>query len=193
MTREDRGMAPHPSPRSPQFSVAELSALRLDGDVRLATRDTFVPIAMPLNEVVRAEATAAWIPPGYAAIFTTAAWIHGALPREPSTYHAQLVENSPKGRVWRAGVVIRTWPIPEADLVSIGGVLVSGVERTFYDLARAYLTEPPNVDISRALAWFLTREHARERILAWLASGRRLRYTRMVAELVQDEVTRYTS
>jgi len=192
MAREDRGMAPHAFPGSTPLSVAEVSALRLDGELRRATRDAFAPIGMPVNDVVRAQTAASWLPPGHAAVFTTAAWIHGALPSEPHTYFAQLVEGAPKKRIWRAGVTIRSWPIPRTDLVTLGGTPVTSIERTFYDLARVHLGEPRD-DLARALAWFLARDELRERILAWLAAGRRLRYTRMVAELVHDEVTRYTS
>lgn len=185
-------MAPHAYPGPTPFSPTEISALRLDGELHPITRDAYATPAMPINDIVRAQSTAGWLPPGHAAVFTTAAWIHGALPREPGTYYAQLRAGAPKKRIWRAGVAIRSWPIPESDLVSLGGTMVTSIERTFYDLARVYLKEPSE-DLARALAWFLAREHLRERILAWLARGRRLRYTRMVAAMVHDEVTRYTS
>ncbi|GGO60149.1 hypothetical protein GCM10010910_04840 [Microbacterium nanhaiense] len=185
-------MAPHAFPGSTALSAAEISAALLDGELRPATRDACASIAMPTNEIVRAESAAGWLPPGHAAVFTTAAWIHGALPREPLTYHAQLVEGAPKRRVWRAGVTIRSWPIPRTDLVVLGGTNVTSLERTFYDLARVHLADPRD-EIARALAWFLARAELRERILVWLAAGRRLRYTRMVAAMVHEEVTRYTS
>ncbi|GGF29524.1 hypothetical protein GCM10010922_00640 [Microbacterium sorbitolivorans] len=186
-------MAPHAFPGSSPLAVAELSAMRLDGELRPATRDAFAPVAMPLNEMVRAQSAAGWLPPGHAAVFTSAAWIHGAVPREPLTHFAQLQEGAPKKRLWRAGVTIRSWPVPAADLVTLGGVSVTSPERTFYDLARVYVGAPDD-ELARALAWFLARDTLRERILAWLRQpGRRLRYTRTVARLVQDEVTRYTS
>jgi hypothetical protein len=192
MARDDRGLAPHAFPGSSTLTIAELSAMRLDGDLRPATRDALAPIAMPLNDIVRAQSSAAWLPPGHAAVFVSAAWIHGALPREPYTHHAQLRASAPKKRIWRAGVTIRSWPVPESDVVSLGGVSVTSVERTFYDLARVHLGSPDE-GLARALAWFLARGELRDRILVWLSAGRRLRYTRMVAALVQDEVTRYTS
>ena len=185
-------MAPHAFPGSTPLSVAEISSARLDGELVPATRHALAPVAMPPNELVRAQSAASWLPPGHAAVFTTAAWIHGAVPREPDTYHAQLVEGAPKKRVWRAGVTIRSWPIPQADLVVLGGTRVMSIERTFYDVARVHLGVP-HEDLARTLAWFLAREELRDRILQWLAAGRRLRYTRMVAAMVHDEVTRYTS
>lgn len=167
--------------------------MRLDGELRPATRDALAPIAMPMNEFVRAQSAESWLPPGHAIVFMSAAWIHGALPREPLTHFAQLKEGAPKKRTWRAGVTIRSWPLAASDLVTLGGVSVTSLERTFYDLARVYVSAP-NDELARALAWFLARVELRARILAWLRiPGRRLRYTRTVARLVQDEVTRYTS
>lgn len=183
--------------RSPvPLSVAELSAAALDGDLQRVSRTAYAPIRLPASEIVRARAAREVLTGGLAAVGITAAWIHGVTPHEPDPHHVQRIEDAPARRHWQAGVVVHTWPLPRADALEIAGTHVATLERTFYDLARAAFTGGADAAHRDAIGWFARHSELHPRLIEWLNRGRRLRYTKRAAQLLepgQDDVTRYTS
>lgn len=65
-----------------EFSVAELSSARLDGEL-LAVGDGFAPIGDPVDARHRAAALLGDVPPGCTIVGRSAAWLHGAGGRCP--------------------------------------------------------------------------------------------------------------
>jgi hypothetical protein len=65
-----------------EFSVAELSAARLDGEL-FAVGDAFAPVGEPIDARHRAAALLGDVPPGYTIVGRSAAWLHGAGGRCP--------------------------------------------------------------------------------------------------------------
>lgn len=185
-------MLPYALGAQAPLSHAELTAAVLDGDLVPVSRRAYSPTAMPPSAVVRAAAAGAMVPNAHAAVRTTAAWIHGALPEEPDPHHVQRIAGEPASRLLRAGVAVHLWPLPAEDLTTMGGVRVTTLERTCYDVARETLLGDDGAS-ARAFAWFRASDDLRDALLTWLTAGRRLAYTRRIAAILQEDVTRYTS
>ena len=166
------------------LSVAELSAALIDGDLARVSRTAYASSALPPSVLLRASAAREFVPDGYAATRTTAAWIHGALTREPDPHHAHVLEGVPLKRHWRAGLVAHTWRVPIVDVTSIATTRVTTIERTYYDVARESIEDPENSDAAEALEGFLELTEHHEDFLAWLSQGRRLNFTRQVAAIL---------
>ncbi|MGO1234510.1 MAG: hypothetical protein ACTHY8_01050 [Microbacterium gubbeenense] len=177
-------MAPSALIAGSPLSIAELTAATLDGDLARVSRTAYASTALPDSVGLRASAAREFVPDGYAATWTTAAWIHGALEREPDPHHAHILEGSPAKRHWRGGLVAHSWPLPLIDVAVIAGTPVSTFERTCYDVARESIEDPSSADASLALAGFLALAERRADVLAWLAQGRRLKFTKQVAEIL---------
>lgn len=177
-------MAPFSLVAGSLLSIAELTAATLDGDLTRVSRTAYASSALPPSSALRASAAREFVPDGYAATWTTAAWIHGALDREPDPHHAHILEGTPARRHWRGGLVAHSWPVPLTDVTSIAGTPVSTFERTYYDVARASIEDPSSSDAARALDGFLLLVERHADVLAWLTQGRRLKFTKQVAAII---------
>ncbi|MGO1838889.1 MAG: hypothetical protein ACTH0E_05145 [Candidatus Microbacterium stercoravium] len=177
-------MAPSALLAGSPLSVAELSAALLDGDLARVSRTAYASSALPPSVLLRASAAREFVPDGYAATRTTAAWIHGALAREPDPHHAHVLEGVPLRRHWRHGLIAHTWRVPLVDVTSIATTRVTTLERTYYDVARASIEDPTSSDATEALEGFLGLREHHDDFLAWLSQGRRLKFTKQVAALL---------
>jgi hypothetical protein len=118
-----------------QFSVAERSALRLDGEcVPLGLSD--VPVGMPIGPAERAASlAAATCRYDLVVELRSAAWVHGAAVGVPSPLTLAMdVERT--GRRSLHSPAPREVRFRRADLERIGGVLVTTPLRTAFDLLR---------------------------------------------------------
>lgn len=179
-------MTPYAYRTDAPLSAAELSAAALDGELWRVTRTAYASALRPGSALSRAEASRDIVPGDHAAVRTTAAWIHGALPAEPDPHHIQQLADVPSRRHWRGGVIAHSWPVPRRDVQLIGGVHVTTVERTYYDVGRAVLEDPDDRGCARAMSWFQERAELHSRIRTWLAQGRRLRFTGQLSRLLSE-------
>lgn len=121
----------HPFLTEEAFSIAELSALKLDGEV-FTFRTGFHSIAEFPDAALRASSLQ--LPNRVIAERFTASWIYGA--RQNLTLPVQLCMNirartrAPRGR----DVTVREVVIENSEVVSIGETLVTSPLRTILDL-----------------------------------------------------------
>ena len=130
-----------------QFSVAERSALRLDGEcVPLGLSD--VPVGVPVGPADRAASLAAATGRHDLVVeLRSAAWVHGALRRMPSPL-SLAVDVGRTGRRKLRSPAPREVRFRPADLDRIGGVLVTTPLRTAFDLLRL---APGSEDVAATL------------------------------------------
>ena len=134
-----------------QFSEAERSALRLDGEcVPLGL--TVVPVDVPVVPAVRAASLSAAVAKHDLVVdLRTAAWVHGAVQQLPRPLtlavdvsrarRTKLVAPPPREARFRAD-----------DLVRLGGVLVTTPLKTAFDLLRLdQAQDHPAEEIAAAL------------------------------------------
>ena len=117
------------------LSPAELSAARLDGHLS-AVGEGFMPTDAPETAAHRVAVAAQGIPSALALCRQTAAWVHGAGSMEPAVRHVQRVGPRRLRIDLPRGVLLHDLMCPPEDLVTIGGIAVTGVCRTLSDLAR---------------------------------------------------------
>jgi hypothetical protein len=130
-----------------QFSVAERSALRLDGEcVPLGLSD--VPVGVPIGPAERA-ASLAGATARYALVaeLRTAAWVHGAL-QELATPLSLAIDVERTARRTLHSPAPREVRFRREDLQLLGGVLVTVPLRTAFDLLRLV---PGTEDVATAL------------------------------------------
>lgn len=117
------------------LSPTERSVLRLDGEI-VPLGLTDVPVGVPLVPAVRA---ASLVPATEAHDLVlelrTAAWVHGAVEALPQPL-ALAVDVARVGRVKLGTPAPREVRFRAADLVRLGGVLVTTPLRTAFDLVR---------------------------------------------------------
>ena len=120
-----------------EFSVAELTAARLDGEL-LAVGDGFAPVGAPVDSRHRAAALLADVPPGYTVVGRSAAWLHGAGGRCPVP--VEIGGSGPAARWERPYRSVRTMRIrlDQRLRILVGGLELSTLSPigTAIDLAR---------------------------------------------------------
>ena len=139
----------------PVFAFRELRAHGLDrrwlasalasGDVVEVVRGAYAPAALLHDPLAVARAAAMVLPPHVVACRGLAAAIHGVDPRGPGRDDrpvalqglVPVANRTPH----RSGATIFEAPLPDGDVVEVGGVLVTTPERTALDCAR-YLSPP---------------------------------------------------
>ncbi|MBC3760686.1 hypothetical protein ACUN7V_09950 [Quadrisphaera oryzae] len=139
----------------PAFALRDLKDLGLDrrwlaaavatGDVVEVVRGAYVPAVRLGDPLAVARAAALVLPPHVVACRGLAAMIHGVDPRGPGRDDSPLgvqglVPAANRTPRWR-GVSIFEAPLPDGDVMDVGGVLVTTPERTALDCAR-YLSPP---------------------------------------------------
>lgn len=178
--------------RGGRLSVAELSALRLDGTLH-EVGDAYMPSDLPETAAARALSLAPLLRAGLAASGPSAAWVHGAGDRPPPRHHARPFAGRRLRPPSDARLTVHESPVRQDDLVVIGGVRIVAVVETVVDLARTAhlpgvapwltaLVSPHPRDAEQALNRLRTRVRM---------PGKR-RAIRLLAEVYED-VTRYTS
>lgn len=146
-----------------RLSPAELSAARLDGHL-VELGEAYIPADAVETRALRAGSLAGLLGDTLAATHLSAAWIHGALHDPPTRHTVQRAVPRRLHQVIGRRLRYRDLCVDAADLLRIGGVLVTSPERTLADLSR--LSEPDCVAAARmmadadpalpqrALAWF---------------------------------------
>jgi len=177
-----------------RLSLPELSAARLDGHV-VELGEGYIPADLVECGPTRAASIAAIVPSGCAASGPTAAWVHGAGDAPPVRHHVRrIVTRRIRPAPDRRLVFHDTLLAPES-VVAIGGLPVMTPVRTMVDLALATNRDADSLSWMRALE-NLMPGIAREADAVLLLMRRVPGATRAFAALAdvsQDEVTRYTS
>lgn len=118
-----------------RLALAELSAACLDGDL-VELGDAYIPADAVETRGLRAASLTGVLGETLAATHLSAAWIHGALPAPPARHTVQRAVPRRLHRVPDRRLVYRDQAVDPADLVRIGGVLVTSGTRTLCDLVR---------------------------------------------------------
>ena len=117
------------------FSLAELSALRLDGDL-YALGDGFCLLDTPEDPTLRARSVLGMRSGRLIAELGTAAWIWGASPTMPRS-HELCADHALRSRpAARAALVVREVRFDPSDVTALDGWRVTIPLRTAVDLAR---------------------------------------------------------
>lgn len=136
------------------LSIAELSAVRLDGDLR-ECGGAFLALDEPDLPAARAQAVRSLAPDGPLLVeHLSAAWVHGFIPTPP-TIGRFAVSMAERGKVKPPlPFQLREVVISAAEVQLIGGVPVTTPERTCLDLLR-------DADLADAVAISIVAECVR--------------------------------
>ncbi|MWV49759.1 hypothetical protein GRS96_10795 [Rathayibacter sp. VKM Ac-2803] len=115
--------------------LAELCAARLDGEL-IAIDEGYLVADLPLGPAERAAALLAVLPRGTVADRRSAAWIHGATIDPPRIHSASIDRRNRLHPPVLSRVRYHEVRLTDADVLVIGGCLVTTPERTLIDLAR---------------------------------------------------------
>jgi len=118
-----------------QLSPAELSAARLDGHL-VELGEAYIPADAVETQSLRAGSLRSLLGDTLAATHLSAAWIHGALHEPPARHTVQRAVPRRLHHVVGRRLLYRDLCVDPADLLRIGGVLVTSAERTLADLSR---------------------------------------------------------
>jgi hypothetical protein len=178
--------------------VAELSALRLDGEA-FALDEAVIAVDEPELAVNRAIALRGLLTERMVAELDTALWLHGCR-AEPPLVHTAAVGRQVRGRVLSTTrVAVRETKVPDDEVVELAGIRLTSRGRTVVDLAlldplsaereaaaRELCRSPGTADAAATIALRLGHApgklRALERIRGWSRPGP-----------AQPALTRYTS
>ena len=118
-----------------RLSPAELSAARLDGHL-VELGEAYIPADAVETQSLRAGSLRSLLGDTLAATHLSAAWIHGALHEPPARHTVQRAVPRRLHHVVGRRLLYRDLCVDPADLLRIGGVLVTSAERTLADLSR---------------------------------------------------------
>lgn len=132
----DGGMAKLPSVLSTEdLPLAELCAARLDGEL-FAIDDAWTPVDEPDLPALRAAVVATRAPRALIVERLSAAWVHGALDAPPRLAQFCVPNSERVALVDAPASVIREVRIDDVDIVRLGGVPCTSIDRTAFDLLR---------------------------------------------------------
>ncbi len=118
-----------------RLSQAELSAARLDGHL-VELGEAYIPADAVETRELRAGSLRGLLGDTLAATHLSAAWVHGALHDPPARHTVQRAVARRLHQVIGRRLLYRDLSVDPADLMSIGGVLVTVPVRTLADLSR---------------------------------------------------------
>jgi hypothetical protein len=175
-----------------RLSGAELSAARLDGHV-VELGEGYIPADAVETSALRGGSLIGLLGASLAATHLSAAWVHGALPQPPSRHTVQRAVPRRIHQVVDRRLVYRDLQVAGADLIRVGGALVTTPERTLADLARI----ADDLHARAALLLSDAEPGLAARATAWLEQHRSLpgkraalAFLRGLAVRDQEEVTR---
>ncbi|MFF8187622.1 type IV toxin-antitoxin system AbiEi family antitoxin [Microbacterium sp. NPDC016588] len=163
-----------------RLSLAELTAACLDG-LLTPIGEGFMPADAVETAWMRARSLAPLVGAKWAAVRSSAAWIHGGAGLEPARHHLQRASAERVRPPRNTGVVTHDVRIAPADVVTIAGVLVASPERTLVDLARS----ADEADVTAARAWGLAEPRLVAEAQRWLARHPRFPYGRRADEVLR--------
>jgi len=154
-----------------RLALTELSAACLDG-VLVPLGEGFIPADAVETAWMRARSLAPLLGQRWAAVRTSAAWVHGGMPAEPSRHHLQRAGMARVRAHHTARAAYHDVRLPAADTTALAGVHLSTPGRTLADLARS------GDERERAVAssWAASDPEARAQAGAWLARHPRFPY-----------------
>ncbi|MBM7504921.1 hypothetical protein ACFPER_15405 [Agromyces aurantiacus] len=115
--------------------LAELCAARLDGElVRIGTG--WCPVDEPDLPALRAAAVASRLPPPLIVERRSAAWVHGGLPAPPAVAQFCVPHESRVAARNDPSSTVREVTITAAEVVELGRIRCTSLDRTVFDLAR---------------------------------------------------------
>ena len=166
--------------------LAELCAARLDGEL-VAIGTGWCPVDEPDLPSLRAAAVAPRLPAPLIVERRSAAWVHGALPSPPSVTECCVphdervaVRNDPTRSV-------REVAITDVEIVELGGIRCTSIERTAFDLLRdAAADDGSTVDVVRALV--AIAPSTAERVLERIESAHRLPHKALALRRLAEAV-----
>lgn len=148
------------------LSVAELSALRLDGEA-FPLGDSLIVADAPVTAWHRAMALAALVGPKLVVERESALWVHGHLLVAPAV-HTVCLRRDRRTRVGTPRrLIVRETNVLESELVRIAGIAVTTPARTLVDLALH--PESPRTEVLEAVARLVATQpgaHAEAVVLA---------------------------
>ena len=116
------------------FPVAELSALRLDGEA-FALDEAVIAVDEPELAVNRAIALRGLLSERMVAELDTALWVHGCRPWPPLV-HTASVRRDVRGRLLSTPrVSLRETTVPDDEVVELAGIRLTSPPRTVVDVA----------------------------------------------------------
>jgi hypothetical protein len=114
--------------------VAELSALRLDGEA-FALDEAVIAVDEPELAENRARALAALLDVRMTAELDTALWVYGCVDQPPAVHTASITKAA-RGRLLSSTRVhLRETTVPDAEVAVLSGVRVTSRARTVVDVA----------------------------------------------------------
>lgn len=116
------------------FPVAELSALRLDGDA-FALDEAVIAVDEPEIAENRARALAGVLDERMVAELDTALWVYGCLDEAPRLHTASIGKLARGRVVSTVRVKVRETTVAEDQLTQLGGIRVTSRPRTLIDVA----------------------------------------------------------
>jgi hypothetical protein len=132
------------------FPVAELSALRLDGEA-FALDEAVIAVDEPELAVNRAAALAGLFTPRMVAELDTALWVYGCLDRPP-VVHTGSIRRDARGRLLSTTrVSLRETTVADEELVALAGIRLTSQARTAVDVALLDEVSPEREAAVRAL------------------------------------------
>jgi len=178
-----------------RLSTAELSAACLDGHL-VGLGDAYIPADAVETAALRAGSLRGILRDTLAATHVSAAWIHGATHAPPARHTVQRAVPRRLHHVHGLRLVYRDLAVDPADLLSIGGVLVTTLVRTLADVAR--VDDSEHLAAAEALA--TSRPGLADDAIRWVEAHGRLPNKRSALVLLrtlarrgeggQDDVTR---
>lgn len=115
--------------------LAELCAARLDGEL-MRIGAGWCPVDEPDLPGLRAAAVVPRLPPPLIVERRSAAWVHGALPAPPAVAECCVPHEARVAARNDPTCTIREVAIAEWEVVEIGGIRCTTLDRTVFDLVR---------------------------------------------------------
>ncbi|GAA1951551.1 hypothetical protein [Agromyces allii] len=133
------------------FSIAELCAARIDGDL-VAIAGAWAPIDEPDIPSFRALVVAHGAPRSLIIERMSAAWVHGAGLAPPRRAQFCVPIDARISVITDPGIAVREVKIQEAEIVSFGLVRCTSLVRTAFDLLRdTSAADGPTTDVVGSL------------------------------------------
>ncbi|BDZ56299.1 hypothetical protein DSM26151_16450 [Agromyces marinus] len=131
--------------------LAELCAARIDGEV-MRLGEAWCPVDEPDLPSLRAAAVATNVPATAILERRSAAWVHGALPSPPVVSECCVPHSERVSvRALRQSVHLREVAIEPDEVVIVGPIRCTTVERTIHDLVRDPISGSDAIAIVAAL------------------------------------------
>ncbi|MDQ1173791.1 hypothetical protein QE430_002098 [Microbacterium testaceum] len=162
-----------------RLSIAELTAACLDG-ILVPLGAGYIPADAVETPWMRARSIAPLVGERWAAIRTSAAWIHGGVLTEPYRHHVQRVAATRARAAHDARVVSHEVRLAAADVRQVAGVSVTSPVRTLVDLARS----DDETERRAARAWGADDPGTRDEAVEWLARHPRFPFARRAADVL---------